>query len=93
MGRGFQGRALSRSNAKSRYVLGWVLSRRPEAVAEAIEHLQFAAREFPPAHRTLAAVYVMAGRTDLAKQEVQQYLATVPGANRAEVERWISSLR
>jgi tetratricopeptide (TPR) repeat protein len=85
--------ALSGSNAKARYVLGWVLARRPENRAEAIEHLQFAAREFPPAHRTLAAVYMMAGETDLAKQEAQQYLATVPGANRAEVEQWISSLR
>jgi tetratricopeptide (TPR) repeat protein len=85
--------ALSSSNAKSRYVLGWVLSRRPEKRAEAVEHLQFAAREFPAAHRTLAAVYMMAGEIDLAKQEAQQYLATVPGANRAEVEQWISSLR
>jgi hypothetical protein len=36
---------------------------------------------------------MMAGEIDLAKQEAQQYLATVPGANRAEVEQWISSLR
>ena len=84
---------LAGSNAKSRYLLGWVLARRPETRAEAIGHLQFAAREFPPAHRTLAAVYQMMGETELAKQEAQQYLATEPGADRAEVERWISSLR
>jgi tetratricopeptide (TPR) repeat protein len=85
--------ALSNSDVKARYLLGWVLSRRPEARAEAIEHLQFAAREFPPAHRTLAAVYMLAGEIDLAKQEAQRYLAADPGADRAEVERWISSLR
>lgn len=84
---------LAGSNAKAHYVLGWVLSRRPDKRAEAIANLQFAAREFPPAHRTLAAVYWMAGETDLAKQEAQRYLATDPGADRAQVERWISSLR
>jgi hypothetical protein len=36
---------------------------------------------------------MMAGEIDLAKQEAQRYLATDPGADRAEVEKWISSLR
>ena len=85
--------ALPSSNAKAHYVLGWVLSQRPEKRAEAIEQLQIAARGFPPAHRTLADVYMRAGEIDLAKQEAQRYLSTDPGADRAEVEKWISSLR
>ena len=84
---------LDRANAKAHYALGCVLVRRPETRPAGIQELQLAAREFPKAHWTLAEVYRATGEKDLAKEEMQRYLAADPTASKPDVETWISSLR
>lgn len=84
---------LDGASAQAHYALGCVLLRRPETRPAGIQELQLAAREFPKAHWTLAEVYRVAGEKDLAKEEMQRYLAADPSANKAAVEQWSSSLR
>jgi hypothetical protein len=64
-----------------------------ETRTEGIQQLQLAARGLPTAHRTLADVYRASGEIELAKEEIERYLATDPKADRADVERWIATLR
>ena len=85
--------SLDGRNAKSHYILGWILVRRPGGSAEGVGQLERAARDFPPAHRTLADYYRGTGDTVLARREMERYLVADPTANRAEAEKWIESLR
>jgi len=80
-------------NAKSRYLLGWILLRRPDASAEGVEELQRAARDVPAAHRTLADFYRATGQTVLARREIERYREADPTANQKEIEGWLASLR
>ena len=84
---------LDGANANSHYALGCVLLWRPETRPAGIQELQLAAREFPKAHWTLAEVYRVTGEKDLAKEEMQRYLAADPSANKAVVAQWSLSLR
>lgn len=85
--------ALDGGNARSHYVLGWILVQQPGKSAEGIQQLERAARDFPSAHRTLADYYRSAGDLALARREMERYLAADPTANRTEVEGWIKALR
>ena len=85
--------ALDGGNAKSRYVLGWVLVQQPAKSAEGIQQLERAARDVPSAHRTLADYYRSIGDLALARREMERYLAADPAADRSEAEGWIKALR
>jgi len=84
---------LDGGSAEAHYVLGCVLLMGAETRLKGIDELQVAARDFPKAHWTLAEVYRASGKKELARAEMQRYLAADPHANKPEVEQWISSLR
>jgi len=60
-------------NPKARYLLGFLLARRPETRDKATEHLQYAAQQMPDAHLVLAQVYRLEGAFTLAQAEKEQY--------------------
>lgn len=84
---------LDSANGKAHYALGCVLLTHPETRPAGIQELRLATREFPKAHWTLAEVYRVTGQKELATEEMRQYLAADPSANKAAVERWSSLLR
>ena len=71
---------LDPAGAKTRYVLGWILLRRPETADEGVAHLKMIADEFPEARRALATYDEWKGRADAAEREGQAPRATSPAA-------------
>ena len=57
------------ANPKGHYVLGCILVVHPASRDAGISHLEVAARTYPSAHHTLAAIYQEMGKKDLAERE------------------------
>lgn len=74
---------LDHSNSKARYLLGFLLARRPETRGKAEEHLMYAARQMPDAHLILADMYRLEGAEALAQKEQEQYRKTILEAVKA----------
>lgn len=70
--------ALDASNVKGQFLLGYLLSRRPESHQQAAAHLADAAREMPEAHLALAEMYLAEGAAPIARAELEQYQKTAP---------------
>lgn len=68
---------LDHSNPRARYLLGFLLARRPETRGKAAEHLMYAARQMPDAHLILAEIYRLEGANALAQDEQEQYRKTI----------------
>jgi tetratricopeptide (TPR) repeat protein len=68
---------LNPSNAKTRFILGEILLRHGSFDAEALFHLQAAAREIPKAHLVIAQHYDLAGHAPEAAKERSAYGITV----------------
>jgi tetratricopeptide (TPR) repeat protein len=64
---------LDHLNPRARYLLGFLLARRPETRSRAAEHLQYAARNLPDAHLILANLYRLEGADALAQSEQERY--------------------
>jgi tetratricopeptide (TPR) repeat protein len=60
-------------NPKARYLLGFLLARKPETRNRAAEHLEYAARQLPDAHLILADMYRLEGAPALAQNEQELY--------------------
>jgi tetratricopeptide (TPR) repeat protein len=78
---------------QAHYMLGVVLLPDPRRSAEATEHLQQAASEYPRARLGLAQVYARHGRTDLALNQLQTFEQSAPPESRKMVAQWISQLQ
>ncbi len=83
---------LDRNNSKARWVMGSILLRQGAHEQEAVADLQFASREIPKARMILAQFYERSGQKDAAVRELRAFLPQASGADRANVERWLSSL-
>jgi Flp pilus assembly protein TadD len=68
---------LDGTNMRAHYLLGYLLTQRPETQAAGEEHLKYAARVLPDAHFVLAELYRTTGREDLAEAESMQFLQAV----------------
>ena len=75
---------LDSTNPAAHYLLGWELARRSTKSEEAIDHLEYAARWFPEAHYTLAALRAAQGNFPLARRSMELYakIATAPSGAR-----------
>jgi Flp pilus assembly protein TadD len=69
--------SLDPGNPKSQYLLGVLLSTRPEMRTRAARHLSYAAREVAEAHQLLAALHRSAGEDLLAEIETKRYQEAV----------------
>jgi Tfp pilus assembly protein PilF len=65
--------ALDPANSRGQFVFGSLLARRAESRSMAAEHLIYAARELPEAHRLLAQIYRADGEDTLAAAEWKRY--------------------
>jgi Flp pilus assembly protein TadD len=65
--------SLEPANANAHYLLGVLFAQHYETRSGAIQHLQYAAREFPVAHYILSELYRLGGDAGAANQEMQQY--------------------
>ena len=64
---------LDDTSPRAHYVLGCILVMSGRTTPEAIQQLQIASRQFPPAHAALAEIYRVEGHQDLASAELEQY--------------------
>jgi Flp pilus assembly protein TadD len=65
--------SLDPTNPKPHYLLGCILTRNPQTVSSAVEHLNIAAEQFPEAHAALAELYRVTGDETLAVAEAERY--------------------
>jgi len=64
---------LDPTSAQAHFLLGLLLSFRPETRGQAVSHLAFAAREYPEAHLALAGMYGAEGAGRSASAELELY--------------------
>jgi tetratricopeptide (TPR) repeat protein len=79
---------LDPSNAKARYLLGFLLARRPETRGRATEQLTYAAYQLPDAHLLLAEMYRLEGADALAQVERERYQKAIQASAKTPESAW-----
>ena len=85
--------SLNTGHTKARYLLGRLLVRRNETEMEGVRHLELAGFTFSPAHWALAEFYKSKGNVEKAREHALKYRASDPQVHKADIDRWIASLR
>ena len=88
-------RAALRLDAKftrAQYLLGLTLAAEGKGAAEAIDHLDKAAAEFPRARLVAAEILTQQGASAGAVEKLRAYLTLPDAASRNEVESWLARL-
>jgi Tfp pilus assembly protein PilF len=76
----------------TRYVLACALVGQGHVTDEAVELLKQSSAEVPNARLVLAHALISRGKTDEAKTELHEYLATPNAPGKNEVKRWVEEL-
>jgi tetratricopeptide (TPR) repeat protein len=85
---------LDPSLAVTHYLLGMSLHAQRRDGQETLDNLRWAARQFPRARLTAAAILSESGRRREAASELREYLRSSPTlANRPTVESWLAGLQ
>ena len=76
---------------KAHYLLGLILGAEGKNTAEAVEHFQKSAVEFPKAHLLAGRSLLACGAVGSAASEFRQYLAWPQAENREQIEQWLAA--
>jgi tetratricopeptide (TPR) repeat protein len=79
--------------SQANFLLGKILSERPERCDEAVKHLELAMADIANANVVLAQIYAKTGRKQDAIAALKNYEQVNPSANHEKVQQMILSLR